>query len=282
MAMQHFLVTGVTGFVGNVIAAKLRTHGTVYGMARNPPVEADARFVTHDIAKPIPPLPNLQHAIVVHCAAEIRAQDSDSRWATNVDGTRNLLDWCGRHNVRRMVLFSTGGVYGYVANRRMEECDPVRPFGIYAETKLAAERQARDCADAQGLELVIFRLYFPFCREQPSGVFRLVEDSLRRKSPLRIKRDGAPRITPIHVLDAAEAVSRAVARDFRPGCYNLCGDEDISFLDLVYGMERRLGIKANLVATEETSGDMMGSNAALKRTGWRPTIGLNEIIDPAG
>ncbi len=80
--------------------------------------------------------------------------------------------------------------------------------------------------------------------------------------------------------DAAEAVARAVDRNFSPGCYNLCGDQDISFLDLVRGKEQRLGIKGNLVATDEMSGDMMGSNVALKQSGWRPIIGLEEIVDP--
>ena len=275
-----FLVTGASGFVGAAVAIKLRELGTVFGLARKPSAESDTRFISHDIAQPIPSLPCLKGATVIHCAAEIRAHDPQRHWATNVAGTKNILDWCARHDVGRLILFSTGGVYGYVAGRRMEECDPIRPRGIYAQTKYAAEREARDYAVASGLELVIFRLYFPFCRDQPSGIFRLVEDALRRKAPLQIKRDGAPRITPIHVLDAADAVSRAIDRRFPMGCYNLCGDQDISFLDLVRGKELRLGIKGNLVATDETSGDMMGSNVALKRSGWQPIIGLEEIIDP--
>ncbi len=86
-------------------------------------------------------------------------------------------------------------------------------------------------------------------------------------------------MTPVHLVDAVDAVARAVTPDFPPGCYNLCGDDDISFLELVRGKERRLGAVAKLALTDELCGDMMGSNAALRHAGWRPTIGLNDIID---
>jgi nucleoside-diphosphate-sugar epimerase len=276
-----FLVTGASGFVGSAIAARLAEQGMVTGLARTPPARPELAFIRHDVANPFPDLPELSSAIVVHCAAEIRSQDPQLLWRSNVLGMRNLLAWCARHQVRRLVLLSTGGVYGYVKGRRMQESDPARPAGPYAETKYAAEDEARQWSERCGLELVTFRLYFPFSRSPGPGVFRLVEDAIRHGAPLQIKRDGAPRMTPVHLVDAVHAVARAVTPDFPPGCYNLCGDDDISFLELVRGKERRLGVKARLALTDELGGDMMGSNAALRHTGWRPTVGLNNIIDLA-
>jgi hypothetical protein len=43
-------------------------------------------------------------------------------------------------------------------------------------------------------------------------------------------------------------------------------------------MEARLGIAAKLIHTNETPGDMMGDNTALRATGWRPRHRMNDFI----
>jgi UDP-glucose 4-epimerase len=276
---KTFLVTGIAGFIGAALVGRLSELGRVTGLSRTPFAEPNVGFFKHDIVEPLPDRPELTGATVIHCAAEIRSTDRQTHWHSNVIGTRNLLTWCATHHVGRVVLFSTGGVYGYVDGRRMREDDPVRPDGPYAETKYAAEVEARRAADEIGLQLIIFRLYFPFSRNRPSGVFHLVDNAVRRGMPLRINRGGQPRITPAHVADVVDAVLRGVTDRIPSGCYNLCGDDDISFLDLVRSNERRLGIKANLVFTDQPCGDMMGCNAALQQTGWRPSARLNDLID---
>jgi UDP-glucose 4-epimerase len=276
---ETFLVTGATGYVGAALSESLARLGRVTGLSRRPPAGAGIAHISHDIALPWPDLPALAGAAVIHCAAEIRSPDRQRHWDTNVIGTRNLMAWCARHEVRRLILFSTGSVYGYVEGQRMRESDPVHPEGPYAETKQAAEAEAREGAGEAGLELIIFRLYFPFSRKPPAGLFHLIEDSLRQGLPLRINRAGKPRITPTHLGDIAEAVRRGATGGIPAGCYNLCGDEDISFLDLVRAKARRLGVAAKLVFTDRPCGDMMGSNLALRAAGWRPTSGLGDFLE---
>jgi nucleoside-diphosphate-sugar epimerase len=267
-----FLVTGASGFIGTAVATALLDHGHVTGLSRRP-----CAF-THDLVRPLPSQPQLTGAVVVHCAAEIRSTDWQQLWNSNVVATQNLLEWSRRHDARRFILFSTGGVYGYRAGRRMRESDPVAPFDGYGHSKHLAEMVCRSYAALFGLEVVIFRLYFPFGADQRSGVFRRVADALRHGSPLRINRDGAPRMTPVHVADVAEAVVRGIAPTFPTGCYNLSGDQDISFLELVRGMEARLGIAAKLIHTNEMPGDLMGDNTDLRATGWRPRHRLHDFL----
>src|SRR5258708_37346489 len=99
----------------------------------------------------------------------------------------------------------------------MRESDPVRPDGPYAETKHAAEAEAQHGAARAGLELIIFRLYFPFSRNPPSGMFRLIEDSVREGLPLRINQAGKPRMTPVHLADVVEAVLSGAAGESPAG-----------------------------------------------------------------
>ena len=273
-----FLVTGASGFVGSAVATSLLDLGHVTGLSRRPRALSGISALTHDLATALPPQPHLRGAVVVHCAAELRSTDWQRLWNSNVIATQNLLDWSRRHEAARFILFSTGSVYGYHAGRRMRETDPAAPFDGYGHSKYLAELVSRSYAELFDLGVVIFRVYFPFGADQRSGVFRLVADALHNGTRLRINRDGAPRMTPVHVADVADAVLHGIAPTFPAGCYNLSGDQDISFLELVRAMESRLGIAANLAYTQEMSGDMMGDNAALRQTGWRPRHRVNDFI----
>jgi nucleoside-diphosphate-sugar epimerase len=247
-------------------------------LSRRPCALPGMTSLVHDIADTLPRLPHLKEAIVVHCAGEIRSSDWLRHWNSNCLGTRNLLAWARDHEARRFILFSTGGVYGYCSGQRMRETAPAAPAGPYARSKYLAEISVRSHADLFGLEIVIFRLYFPFDRDYSSGIFRRVAECVANGAPLRINRGGAPRMTPVHLADVAEAVARSTAADFPAGCYNLCGNQDVSFLDLVRGTEARLGKTANLVWSDEPCGDLMGDNTALRHTGWRPKVGIDDLV----
>ncbi|MFO1059713.1 MAG: NAD(P)-dependent oxidoreductase [Dongiaceae bacterium] len=271
-------MTGASGSIGGAVATALRDRGEVTGLSRHPRTPEGIAAVAHDLASPLPPALRLKGAVVIHCAAELGGTDWQRHWDSNVLATKNLLDWSRRHEAARFILFSSGSVYGYQAGRRMRETDPAAPADGYGHSKHLAESVCRSYAALFGLELVIFRLYFPFGAGLRSGVFRRVADALHNGSRLRIKEGGAPRMTPVHVADVVEAVRRATAPSFPPGCYNLCGDQDISFLELVRAMESRLGIAASLDDVQERSGDMMGDNAALRGTGWRPRRRIEDFM----
>jgi nucleoside-diphosphate-sugar epimerase len=247
-------------------------------MSRTRPGPARAFSVSHDLAQPLPDEPQLEGAIVIHCAAEIRADGWRQHWASNVIGTRNLLQWAERHQAPRFILISTGGVYGYAPGRRMRETDHARPKGWYGRTKYVSELLCRRSAECGDFELVIFRLYFPFSPARTTGIFRMVSEAIKDGSQLQIRSGGGPRITPVHISDAIDAVVRSTCANFPAGCYNLCADDDISFFEIVQSEEARQGLSANVIHTSETASDMMGDNAALRRTGWRATVPAKRML----
>lgn len=248
-------------------------------VSRRPDMKQGMDVLSHDLAEPLPDVPDLKCASVIHCAAEVRSPDWEQHWRGNVVATRNVLEWAVRHHARRFVLFSTGSVYGFQAGRRMKESDVLAPSGYYGHTKYLVEEICRSYAALFGLRVVMFRLYFPFGPGQTAGMFRFVEDAVRQGNRLQIKRDGAPRVTPIHIDDVVEAVVCSLADAFPEGTYNLCGDEDVSFLELVERMESRIGRPANIERTDDVSGDMMADNSALRRTGWTPRHTIDGYLD---
>jgi 2-alkyl-3-oxoalkanoate reductase len=284
--MPPFLVTGATGYVGRSTAAALAARGTVTPLARRltPPFEAG---VVHDLTAPLPDLPALAGAVVVHCAAEIRAGAWADHWRANVIATRHVMDWAVRHRSPRVVLFSTGGVYGFQTGRRMSERDAVSPEGHYARTKLMAEDIARRIAARHGLDLVVLRLYFPFGGPfsvlaggpGSAGLFHRVVAAVRDGGVLHVNPGGAPRITPVHLDDVTAAVVASVDPSFAAGTFNLSGDEDLSVLDLIERVQARMDRAAILRHTHHATGDLMGDNTSLRLAGWTPIRSVDGYLD---
>ncbi len=287
---MRFLVTGATGYVGRAVAAALGARGKVTALARritSPFGAGVTHDVAHDLTTPLPDVPALADAVVVHCAAEIRAGAWADHWRGNVIATRHVMDWAVRHRSPRVVLFSTGAVYGFQAGRRMSERDPVSPEGHYARTKLMAEEIARAIAARHGLDLVIFRLYFPFGGPWPvaagdpgaAGLFHRVLTAVRDGGVLHVNPGGAPRITPVHLDDVAAAVVASVDPSFAPGIFNLSGDEDLGVLELIERVQARMDRAAILRQTHHATGDLMGDKTSLCRTGWTPIRSVDSYLD---
>jgi len=164
------LVTGATGFTGGHLAQHLINRGDeVRALVR---ARSRERFDRSPLpAKGVVAVDgdlmdaaSMRRAvegvdIVYHIAATYReAGQPDSAYrAINVDGTRNVLEAAQDAGVRRVVHCSTGGVHGHIADPPATEDAPFNPGDVYQETKLAAEKLAREFGRRTGLDVVVAR-----------------------------------------------------------------------------------------------------------------------------
>jgi nucleoside-diphosphate-sugar epimerase len=100
---------------------------------------------------------------VVHLAAIVgdpacRANPDLAR-STNLDGSRLLLEAAIRARVPRFVFASTCSNYGKMAdpNAYVDERSPLAPVSLYAETKVAFERDLKARGDADGIAATSLR-----------------------------------------------------------------------------------------------------------------------------
>jgi len=161
---------------------------------------------------------------VIHAGAVFRFWGRrEEFWATNVEGTRNVLEAARRAGVGRFVHISTIAVIGKPpAEGLITEETPCRPQDAYQESKLEAERLVMRSGREWGLPVIVLRpgaIYGPWSRYAFNRLF--IEDPLRG---LAFRVHGGRHITfPVFVRDVAWAAEAALTRG-RPGeVYNICG-----------------------------------------------------------
>ena len=121
--MTNVLITGGSGFLGSALIPKLLQKGNkVYALSRHPP-EARENLIPleGDILLPDLGLKEVPDDIsaVHHLAAQHKlGEDRDgSIWQTNVQGTKNVIDFCTKYGIQHLYFTSTA----YVAGRNIYE-----------------------------------------------------------------------------------------------------------------------------------------------------------------
>jgi nucleoside-diphosphate-sugar epimerase len=171
------LVTGGTGFVGLNLLERLveRGHDVIaLGHAPPPwPLAQPARRRVELVIGDVRSLEALEQALggrrperIVHAAAITpapeRERDEPERIASvNLGGTIAVLQLARRLKVARVVVMSSGAVYGGVApeeGRIAAARTPPKPISLYGITKLAAEQTALHLGALYGINVRAVRL----------------------------------------------------------------------------------------------------------------------------
>jgi UDP-glucose 4-epimerase len=164
--------------------------------------------------------------VVVHLASIVtppKGAGRDLAYDVDVTGSRNVLDACLAHGVRRLVVTSSGAAYGYHADNPVpltEDC-PVRgneefPYSHHkrlVEEMLASARRAHPA-----LEQVVLRVgtvLGPGLDNQITALFR-------RPRLLAVAGSDSPFVF-VWVDDLARILLRA-ATDGPAGIFNVAGD----------------------------------------------------------
>jgi dihydroflavonol-4-reductase len=192
MPTNAFL-TGATGFVGWHLLRELQVRGDrVRCLVRDPRQQAQLGKSPVDIAVgDLRDLDSLRRGmrgadVVFHCAADYRlyVPDPQAMYATNVEGTHNVLQAAAECGVRKIVYTSTVGALGRtVDDRPADETTPAslgEMTGHYKRSKFLAQQVARRWA-AEGLPVVIVNPSAPVGERdvKPTATGQMILDFMR-------------------------------------------------------------------------------------------------------
>ena len=162
--------------------------------------------------------------VLVHAAAALPIQASrDSIRSVNVEGAAVTLAAALEAGVKRAVLISSTAVYGVPKHHPISEDAPLVGVGHYGESKIEAERVARDVG-RRGLEVVILRPK-TFIGPERLGVFEILFDWIREGRRIPILGDGSNRYQLLAVEDLVEATVAAAQAGVAGDTFNVGATE---------------------------------------------------------
>ncbi len=229
--MEKVLVTGVAGGLGRLVARGLRERYEVVGVDRvrwrNPPPGITNHVVDLRKRKFEDVVRTTKPDAVVHLGFVRHFRGSDrERHASNVGGTRMLLDHCLRQDVGRLVVLSSGYVYGAF---------PENPYQLDEDAPLSASRtypEIRDLVEVDALVSgTIWRrpelrtsLVRPVNVLGPKVASTVREYLTQARVPTVLGFD--PMLQFIHENDLAAAVVLAVDHSLQ-GIFNVVGPGEV-------------------------------------------------------
>lgn len=166
---------------------------------------------------------------VVHLAAIVGypacKKEPQLAQATNVDGTRNLLDL--RRPDQKVIYASTGSVYGSIPDYVCNENTPTGPITLYGETKAAAETMVLEAGNS-----VAYRYATAFGVSNRMRLDLMPNDFTYQavKNRNLIVYEGGFKRTFVHVRDMARSIMFALDKwdSMKDDVYNV-GHESMNF-----------------------------------------------------
>ena len=303
----RILITGITGFVGSRLSARLAGAGhELAGLAFGEPADIAAwslrngqSVLLSDLATDgelTERIADFAPERVVHLAAQsspgLSLRDPEETFRINVTGTLRLLEGLRSAAPEALLLFvSSSEVYGLAGEDPIVETAPVQPCNPYGSSKAAGELLVRQYARTWGLGAVIVRS-FPHAGPGQRPIFALpafarqiarieagLQEPVLRVGNLEARRDF------LDVDDVAEAYTLLLAKGEPGETYNLCSGEGRSIRAGLDGLLALAATEVELITDPDLLRPLdmpvlVGNGEKLRETtGWRPRYSFAEMLE---
>ncbi len=304
---QRLFVTGGTGFVGKWLLATLMDANERFGLdchitvlSRDPSaflrdwpaMVGRVEWLTGDVRDFL--VDSARFDIIVHAATDVVAHASpEETFSTCLAGTSRVLALARHCGARRLLLVSSGAVYGllpfgmtHVPETHLGGPDPLVSGSAYGEGKRASEWLAAQAAD-DGLEVKVARVFalvgphLPLDKHFAIGNFL---GAAMAGEEIVIHGDGTPHRSYLHAADMAAQLWAVLLRGQSRRAYNVGAEESVSILDLAKRVTAVLGVAVPIRALQSVPSGHVAQHyvpdtrRAIDELGLPPPMTLDEAL----
>ncbi len=306
---KNLLVTGACGLIGSAIVDFLMENKAlchIYVMVRNRS-KAKERFIQYldnprfhildgDVNAPITSGTTFHYIVNAASNANPNAYALDpvgTMW-TNINGTKNLLDYGKEHGLERLLYVSSGEVYGNdevddwkEADSGYVDCMTLR--SCYPTSKRAAETLCVAYSHQYGIETVVARpchTYGPHFMENDTRAYAQFVSNARKHENIVLKSKGEQYRSWIYVKDCVAGILTILLKGQNGEAYNVADEHScVTIRELAETIAAIGGAEVvfDLPSEVEKQGFSVIRKAVfdtnkLRALGWAPIYGLREAL----
>lgn len=260
---MKILITGGAGFIGSFLTNELsKDHEVIiFDNASEKKLKTlppNAKFIYGDLRENIffQNIPKVD--VVYHLAAQTSVTFSltnlNEDAEINILGTVNLVNWCMKNDIKKIIFISSASVYGNPKYLPIDEEHPTNPISPYGISKLTSEKYVSLIPNH-----IILRLsnVYGGIGNQDAVISNFVK-RIKNKSPLEVFGDGTYTRDFIHVKDVVSACLLALRYDGNEKIFNV-GSGKESSINEVAEIFKTLSPEINLTYNSPRIGDIKRS-----------------------
>ncbi len=264
--MKH-LVTGGSGFLGNLIARRLYQRGEdvkILDIWEDTTRPSEIEFIQCDIRDADGVATAMAGVDIVHhnVALVPLTKSGQKFWQVNVEGSKIAAAAAAKSGVQCFIHMSSSALFGDAICPINHQTQP-KPIEIYGRAKFAGELAVRDVCETENLPVIVIRPR-TILGEGRLGIFQILFEWIQDSRNVYVIGSGDVPFQFVHALDLMDAYLLALDLG-KPGIYNVGTNR---FGTLREGLE-------HLIDYAETASQVKSLPANL-------TIGTLRLLDLVG
>ena len=295
---KSVLVTGGGGFIGSHLVGKLIDLGAkVYVILHSNKLDNLQKIKDKiecifccdiSVKESVEKIePNFE--IIFHLAANISVNESmgdpEKIRATNVVGTRNILDLAVKKKVKTFAYVSTSKVYNW-SDDPINENSEIRSSSTYSQTKLEGEKLCFEYGKKHYIGITVSRFFNAYGIRQRGGAIALFTKKALSNKNIIIEGNGKQKRDFIHVNDIVQALilvgSKKAARNQTFNFGTGVGTEIIQVANTIIKLTKSSSKITHIKARKDEGSSTCDYQKAKNLLNWEPKIsledGLKEVI----
>ena len=200
-------------------------------------------------------------------------------WEVNVLASKIIADHAIKNNVKKIIFFSSGSVYGVKKEKKVTEDLKLNPISAYNKTKMIAERVFLSYKNKIDIKCLRPATVCGFSNRLRLDVTvnKLTFDGFYKN---KIFVDGGSQIRPnVNLKDIIRVVDYFLfsKKKFKEDIYNM-GFENCSILEMAKKIQKKTGAKIIINKSIDVRSYRQDSSRLIK-TGFRPRYNTDDAID---